>query len=105
MKNFQKKVKDEISLFTNISFDMHDCFLDILLFDLWRSCIFLFSETSILINFGILSSIAVATALLGDLFIGPTLLAEFNIFKNKKVSKELEISKKLDIFKKWFIIN
>jgi len=36
--------------------------------------IFLLSETSILLDFGILASIAVVMALLGDLFVGPTLL-------------------------------
>lgn len=43
--------------------------------------IFLLSETRILMDFGILSSIAVITALVGDLFIGPTLLVKFNIFR------------------------
>ncbi len=43
--------------------------------------IFLFSETRMLMDFGILSSIAVITALGGDLFIGPVLLAKFKIFR------------------------
>lgn len=43
--------------------------------------IFLISETSILLDYGILSSIAVITALLGDLFIGPVLLTKFKVFK------------------------
>ena len=43
--------------------------------------IFMLSETRILMDFGILSSIAVVTALIGDLFIGPTLLVKFNIFR------------------------
>ena len=43
--------------------------------------IFLLSETSILFDFGILASLAVVMALLGDLFVGPTLLVKFNIFK------------------------
>ena len=43
--------------------------------------IFLFSETRMLMDFGILSSIAVISALVGDLFIGPTLLVKFNIFR------------------------
>jgi predicted RND superfamily exporter protein len=50
-------------------------------------CVFLLSETSILIDFGILSSIAVVVALLGDLVIGPTLLVRFNVF-NKGKNKE-----------------
>ena len=45
--------------------------------------IFLLSETRILIDFGILSGAAVATALLGDLFIGPVLLVKFSVFKKK----------------------
>ena len=43
--------------------------------------IFLLSDTRILIDFGILSSTAVITALLGDLFIGPVLLSKLNVFK------------------------
>jgi hypothetical protein len=44
--------------------------------------VFLFSETSILADFAILSSVAVITALLGDLFIGPVLLTRMRIFKS-----------------------
>jgi len=43
--------------------------------------IHLLSETRILFDFGILASFAVIMALLGDLFIGPTLLVKFKIFK------------------------
>jgi predicted RND superfamily exporter protein len=43
--------------------------------------IHLLSETRILFDFGILSSLAVIMALLGDLFIGPALLVKFKIFK------------------------
>ncbi|UCE20768.1 MAG: MMPL family transporter [Candidatus Aminicenantes bacterium] len=43
--------------------------------------IHLLSETRILFDFGILASLAVVMALLGDLFIGPTLLVQFRIFK------------------------
>ncbi|MCK4598319.1 MMPL family transporter [Candidatus Bipolaricaulota bacterium] len=42
--------------------------------------IFLFSGSSILVNYGILSGVAVITALLGDLFIGPVLLSKLRIF-------------------------
>lgn len=42
--------------------------------------IFLFSEISILVDFAILSSIAVVTALLGDLFIGSILLVKLRVF-------------------------
>lgn len=58
------------------------CFTSIVL--VLGFCLFLLSETSILIDFGILSSIAVITALLGDLFVGPTLLVKFNIFKSNR---------------------
>ncbi len=43
--------------------------------------IFLFSGSSILVDYGVLSGVAVITALLGDLFIGPVLLSKLNIFK------------------------
>lgn len=43
--------------------------------------IFLLSETSILLDFGILASLTVIMALLGDLFVGPILLVKFNVFK------------------------
>jgi len=43
--------------------------------------IHLLSETRILFDFGILASFAVIMALLGDLFIGPTLLVKFRILK------------------------
>jgi len=45
--------------------------------------IFIFSQTRILLDFGILSSIAVFTALLGDLFIGPVLLSTFDVMRKK----------------------
>jgi predicted RND superfamily exporter protein len=44
--------------------------------------IFLFSETQILRDFGILSSIAVLTALFGDMFIGPVLLSKIPAFSS-----------------------
>jgi len=40
----------------------------------------MFSQTSILLDFGILSSIAILTALCGDLFIGPVLLSRWRVF-------------------------
>ncbi|MCK4251874.1 MMPL family transporter, partial [candidate division WOR-3 bacterium] len=43
--------------------------------------IFLLSETRILMDYGILSGIAVIMALLGDLFIGPVLLTKLRVFK------------------------
>jgi len=43
--------------------------------------IHLLSETRILFDFGILASLAVIMALLGDLFIGPALLVKFRIYK------------------------
>lgn len=42
--------------------------------------VFLLSETSILADYGVLSSIAVITALLGDLFLGPVLLTRLKVF-------------------------
>jgi len=45
--------------------------------------IFIFSQTRILLDFGILSSVAVLTALLGDLFIGPVLLSTFDVMRKK----------------------
>jgi len=49
--------------------------------------IFLFSNTRILMDFGILSSLAVLTALLGDLFIGPVLLSRWEIFRKSAAEK------------------
>jgi len=46
--------------------------------------VFLLSEMSILAAFGILSIVAIITALLGDLFIGPVLLTRFNVFKKRE---------------------
>jgi predicted RND superfamily exporter protein len=43
--------------------------------------IFLFSDTFILINYGLLSGIVVVVALLGDLFLGPALLLNLKVFK------------------------
>ncbi len=43
--------------------------------------IFLLSETKILMDYGILSGIAVIMALLGDLFLGPVLLTKLRVFK------------------------
>jgi predicted RND superfamily exporter protein len=48
--------------------------------------VFLFSDTSILMDFGLLSIIAIITALLGDLFIGPVLLTKLNVFKSNKMN-------------------
>jgi predicted RND superfamily exporter protein len=45
--------------------------------------LFISSQTRILLDFGILSSIAVLTALLGDLFIGPVLLLTFDVMRKK----------------------
>jgi predicted RND superfamily exporter protein len=45
--------------------------------------IFIFSQTRILMDFGILASIAIFTALLGDLFIGPVLLSSFDVLRKK----------------------
>jgi hypothetical protein len=42
---------------------------------------FVLSETKILMHYGILSSVAVITALLGDLFLGPVLLTTFGVFQ------------------------
>jgi len=42
--------------------------------------IFVFSETSILIDFAILTSLAIIVALLGDLFFGPVLLTKLKVF-------------------------
>ncbi len=40
-----------------------------------------FSETMILVNYGLLSCVAITVALIGDLFVGPVLLMKFNVFK------------------------
>jgi predicted RND superfamily exporter protein len=53
--------------------------------------IFIFSQTRILLDFGILSSIAIFTALLGDLFIGPVLLSTFDVMR-KKFKKDNQVS-------------
>jgi len=45
--------------------------------------IFILSETRILMDFGILASIAIFTALLGDLFIGPVLLTTFDVLRKR----------------------
>ncbi|MFH2048969.1 MAG: MMPL family transporter, partial [bacterium] len=45
--------------------------------------IFIFSETRILMDFGILASIAIFTALLGDLFIGPVLLSSLDVLRKR----------------------
>ncbi len=45
--------------------------------------IFLFSGSSILVDYGILSSTAVLAALAGDLFIGPVLLSRLSVFKRR----------------------
>ncbi|MBF0431154.1 MAG: MMPL family transporter [Fibrobacteria bacterium] len=44
-------------------------------------CIFLFSNTHILINYGLLSGVAVLVALFGDLFFGPVLLWKLKAFE------------------------
>jgi len=49
---------------------------------------FLFSQTKIITDFGILSIVAIFFALIGDLFIGPILLSKFNVFKKKEVKEE-----------------
>ena len=43
--------------------------------------IFISSETTILMDFGLLVSIAIITALFGDLFIGSVLLTKLKVFK------------------------
>jgi len=53
--------------------------------------VFIFSQTRILLDFGILSCIAVFTALLGDLFIGPVLLSTFDVMR-KKFKKDNQAS-------------
>ena len=45
--------------------------------------IFLSSESGILAQYGILSGVAVATALVGDLFIGPVLLSRIDVFSKQ----------------------
>ena len=45
--------------------------------------IFLSSESAILIDYGVLSSVAVISALVGDLFIGPVLLSRLSVFKRR----------------------
>jgi len=45
--------------------------------------IFILSETRILMDFGILASIAIFTALLGDLFIGPVLLSSLDVLRKR----------------------
>ena len=42
--------------------------------------IFLFSEVSILSDFGILAGISILVALLGDLFLGSVILYKYNVF-------------------------
>jgi len=42
--------------------------------------IFLFSEVSILSDFGILTGISILVALLGDLFLGSVILYKYNVF-------------------------
>jgi len=44
----------------------------------------LLSQTRILRDFGILSGVAIVTALLGDLFIGPVLLSRWEVFRRRK---------------------
>ncbi|MFC1585659.1 RND family transporter [Fibrobacterota bacterium] len=46
--------------------------------------IFLFSETHILVDYGLLSGLAVVVALFGDLFFGPVLLLKLKAFQQKK---------------------
>ncbi|MDO9548559.1 MAG: hypothetical protein Q7J65_06330 [Candidatus Marinimicrobia bacterium] len=45
--------------------------------------IFILSETRILMDFGILASIAIFTALLGDLFIGPVSLSSLDVLRKR----------------------
>jgi predicted RND superfamily exporter protein len=45
--------------------------------------IFLLSETHVLLDYGLLSALAVMVALLGDLFLGPVLLLKLRVFKLK----------------------
>lgn len=45
--------------------------------------IFILSDTRILMDFGILASIAIFTALLGDLFIGPVLLSSIDVLRKR----------------------
>jgi predicted RND superfamily exporter protein len=45
--------------------------------------IFTLSETKILINFGILSAVAITVALWGDLILGPVLLLKWKAFKKE----------------------
>ncbi len=42
-----------------------------------------FSKTRILINYGVLSAVAVIVALIGDLFLGPVLLMRLRVFDKK----------------------
>jgi len=43
--------------------------------------IFLFSESAVLVDFGILSGVGIITALLGDLFLSPVLLVRYRVFR------------------------
>jgi len=45
--------------------------------------IFILSDTRILMDFGILASIAIFTALLGDLFVGPVLLSSIDVLRKR----------------------
>lgn len=45
--------------------------------------IFILSDTRILMDFGILAGIAIFTALLGDLFIGPILLSSIDVLRKR----------------------
>ena len=55
------------------------CFTSIIL--VLGFAIFLFSELSILFDFGILAGISIIVALLGDLFVGSVILSRFNVFQ------------------------
>lgn len=46
--------------------------------------IFLLSKTTILVDFGILASVAIFTALTGDLCVGPILLIKFPVFPRRR---------------------
>lgn len=49
--------------------------------------VFLSSDLAILIQFGLLSSVAMITALLGDLFISPVLLSRLSVFRSNLRSR------------------
>ncbi|MGB2982494.1 MAG: MMPL family transporter [Candidatus Bipolaricaulia bacterium] len=52
--------------------------------------VFLFAQLGIMASYGILSGTAVITALAGDLFIGPVLLAKVPVFSKRKAKRQAD---------------